>query len=73
LENLGKWITGGVIGVIGIIGLFVSSRAADNTFYYLGLIVFAVAIAVIFLMIRKGFDAAGARPRGPGDTAAHNN
>jgi hypothetical protein len=73
VDNIGRWVTSGVIGLIGILGLFVASRATDDTFYSLGLIVFVIAVAVIFYMIRRAFDEAGARPRGPGDTAAHNN
>ena len=73
MDNIGRWVTNGVIGLIGLLGLFVASRATDNTFYSLGLIVFAIAVAVIFFSIRRAFDEAGARPRGPGDTAAHSN
>jgi hypothetical protein len=71
MDHIGRWITNGIIGVIGILGLFVASRATDNTFYYLGLIVFVIAVAFIFYSIRRAFDEAGARPRGPEDTAAH--
>ena len=41
-------------------GLFVASRANDNTFYSLGLIVFVIAMDFIFFSIRRGFDEAGA-------------
>jgi phosphotransferase system glucose/maltose/N-acetylglucosamine-specific IIC component len=71
VSNIGRWVTNGIIGFIGILGLFVASRASDTTFYALGLIVFAIAVAAIFYAIRKVFDEAEARPRGPGDTAAH--
>jgi len=73
VDHIGKWVTGGIVGLIGILGLFVASRATDDTFYALSLIVFVIAVGVIFYMIRRAFDEAGARPRGPGDTAAHNN
>lgn len=73
MDKIGTWVTNGIVGVIGLIGLFVASRAADHTFYYMGLIVFVVAVGVIFFSIRRAFDQAGARPRGPGDTAAHEN
>ena len=71
MDNIGRWVTSGIIGVIGLLGLFVASRAADDTFYSLGLIVFVISVAFIFYLIRRAFDEAGARPRGPGDTAAH--
>ena len=71
MDQIGTWITNGIVGVIGILGLFVASRATDSTFYSLGLIVFVLAVAFIFYSIRRAFDEAGARPRGPEDTAAH--
>ena len=71
MDQIGTWIANGIVGVIGILGLFVASRATDSTFYSLGLIVFALAVAFIFYSIRRAFDEAGARPRGPEDTAAH--
>jgi len=71
MDQIGKWITNGIVGVIGLLGLFVASRATDDTFYAVGLIVFVLAVAFIFYSIRRAFDEAGARPRGPEDTAAH--
>ena len=71
MDHIGKWITNGIVGVIGLLGLYVASRATDNTFYAMGLIVFVLAVAFIFYSIRRAFDETGARPRGPEDTAAH--
>ena len=56
MDKIGTWVTNGIVGVIGLIGLFVASRAADHTFYYMGLIVFVVAVGVIFFSIRRAFD-----------------
>ncbi|MBI1208495.1 MAG: hypothetical protein GC191_14580 [Azospirillum sp.] len=66
---MGKWILGGVTGLIGMLGLFLSSRAADETFYYGGLIAFVVAIIFIFGMVKSAFDRAEARAHG--DNAEH--
>lgn len=71
MDQIGTWITNGIVGVIGILGLFVASRATDSTFYSLGLIVFVLAVAFIFYSIRRAFDKASAGPRGPGDTSDH--
>ena len=71
MDQIGTWIANGIVGVIGLLGLYVASRATDDTFYAMGLIVFVLAVAFIFYSIRRAFDEAGARPRGPGDTAAH--
>ena len=71
MDHIGKWVINVIVGVIGLLGLYVASRATDNTFYAMGLIVFVLAVAFIFYSIRRAFDEAGARPRGPEDTAAH--
>lgn len=51
-----KWIAGGIIGLIGILGLFASAHAHDTTFYILGLAVFVIAVLVIGGMIKRHFD-----------------
>lgn len=56
MEGTCKWITGAVIGLVGILGLFFSAHAHDNTMYALGLAVFAVAVGVLFCMIKRQFD-----------------
>jgi hypothetical protein len=71
MDHIGRWVANVIVGVIGLLGLYVASRATDNTFYAMGLIVFVLAVAFIFYSIRRAFDEAGARPRGPEDTAAH--
>jgi hypothetical protein len=71
MDHIGRWVANVIVGVIGLLGLYVASRATDDTFYAMGLIVFVLAVAFIFYSIRRAFDEAGARPRGPEDTAAH--
>jgi len=51
-----KWIGGGVIGLIGVLGLFLSAHAHDSTFYMLGLAIFVIAVLVIGAMIKRHFD-----------------
>lgn len=58
MDGTGKWVAGGVLGLLGIFGLLAASRAADSAFYYGGFIVFLAAVAVIFRMIGSAFDAA---------------
>ena len=71
MDHIGRWVANVIVGVIGLLGLYVASRATDNTFYAMGLIVFVLAVAFIFYSIRRAFDKASAGPRGPGDTSAH--
>ncbi len=71
MDHIGRWVASGIVGVIGLLGLYVASRATDDIFYAMGLIVFVLAVAFIVYSIRRAVDEAGARPRGPEDTAAH--
>lgn len=72
-NNTRQWIIGGVVGLFGILGLYVASRAADQVFYWLGLLVFAGCVLVIFLMIKRAYDALGAHRHGQPDSAAAGN
>jgi len=54
-----KWMAGGIIGLVGILGLFASAHAHDTAFYILGLAVFAIAVLVIGGMIKRHFDMTG--------------
>ncbi len=54
------WVVGAATGLVALIGLFVASRAHEGAFYYLGLAVFALAVAAIFAMIVR---ATGQPPR----------
>jgi hypothetical protein len=49
--NLGKFIGGGLLAVIGLIGLAVSARTQDAAFSLFGLLLFVFAILIIFRFI----------------------
>ena len=49
--NTGKFIGGGVLAVIGLIGLGISARAHDAAFSLFGLLLFAFSILIIFRFI----------------------
>ncbi len=49
--NIGKFIGGGLLAVIGLIGLAVSARTQDAAFSLFGLLLFVFAILVIFRFI----------------------
>ncbi len=53
----GKWIAGGLLGLLGILGLFMSANAADAQFYYLGIGVFVTCVGAIMLMVHTSFNA----------------
>jgi hypothetical protein len=47
------WISGVVAALVGLVGLFLASRAHEGTFYYVGLAVAALSIAFIFVLITR--------------------
>ncbi len=58
MDQMGKWIGGVVLGLLGLLGLVMASRAADATFYWTGIVVFVVTVFAIFYLMHKGFDQA---------------
>ncbi len=47
------WITGVVAALVGLIGLFIASRAHEGTFYYVGLALFAIGVGVNYWLIAR--------------------
>lgn len=58
MSNGARWAAGGALTLIGLLGLFAASRAGQGTLYWSGLILFLVAVVVIFDLVRGAFDAA---------------
>ncbi len=52
-DNLGSWILGGVMGVLGLFGLGLASRAQDPIFYGTGLALFIFCVLFIFFLIAR--------------------
>ena len=51
MEHFDRFLMGGGAVVIGILGLFLASRAVDGMFYAVGLLLFAFAIFFVFRLI----------------------
>ena len=51
MDHFDRFLVGGGAVVIGILGLFMASRAADGMFYAIGLLLFAFAIFFVFRLI----------------------
>jgi hypothetical protein len=51
MEGSGKWIIGGLVGILGVAGLFGASGARDLNMYYVGLTFFVAAVIFIFWLI----------------------
>lgn len=53
-----NFIYAGAVGIMGLIGLFLASRAGHGMAYSGGLTFFAFAVLFIFLMIKRAYDKA---------------
>jgi hypothetical protein len=47
------FVLGGVLGVLGLVGLFLASAAQDGTLYGVGLGLFVLCVLLIFGMIHR--------------------
>jgi len=47
----GSWVLGGLIAFVGMLGLFLASRAMDGTVYWVGLLLFLFAVLFNFNLI----------------------
>ena len=50
---MGNWITAALMGLLGLVGLFLASRAVDGTFYGFGLLLFVFSVLFIFTIIHR--------------------
>ena len=50
---MGSFVLGGIVGVIGLLGLFVAAGAQDGVFYTTGLGLFVFCVLFIFVMIHR--------------------
>ncbi len=69
MAGTGKWIVGGLVGLIGVFGLFAAAHAVDPGFYLFGLLLFAFAVLFVFAQIRSAFDQAEAETGAGGGQA----
>ena len=56
MANTGKWIVGGVVSLLGVIGLFLAANAKDNGIYLFGFAIAAFAIFYVFAAIKQSYD-----------------
>lgn len=58
MDLVSSWVMGGFVGVLGLVGLVMASGARDEAIYGFGLGVFVFAVFFVFLLLKRGFDAA---------------
>jgi len=61
MAGTGKWIVGGIVSLLGLIGLFLAANARDDGIYLFGLAVAAFAVFYVFAAIKNAFDSAEQR------------
>lgn len=60
---VGRWVLGGIVGIVGLIGLGIAATIHQPGFYLLGLAMAGGAVAYIFRLIKRAYDEAEGRPR----------
>lgn len=58
MQKIGNWVMGCLAGGLGLLALFVSSRAADDYVYGIGLIVAVACGLFVMSLLKQGFDQA---------------
>jgi len=61
MEETAKWIAGGLVSLVGIVGLFLAANAVDGGIYIFGLALAGFSIIYVFALIRHAFDERDAR------------
>ena len=64
MEETMLWIVSGLVGLGGIIGLFLASGAADTGIYVFGMGLFVFAVLFIFSRIKGAYDSTETEARG---------
>jgi hypothetical protein len=57
MNEAASWLVGLALAAIGVLGLYLASRAADGALALFGLSLFVFAILFVFGLIRRGYDA----------------
>lgn len=53
MNGTGKWIFGGCMVLIALIGLAMASRAVDDVIYFVGLLLFVFGVMMNFWLIGR--------------------
>ena len=48
-----KWVIGALIALVGLVALFLASRAHDDTIYLFGIVMFVFSVLYVFGLIGK--------------------
>ncbi|MBL8668869.1 MAG: hypothetical protein JNM48_15540 [Rhodospirillales bacterium] len=56
MPELGRWVVGFMVAIIGLFALVLASRTADPVMYYTGIGFFIAAVLFNFLQIKQVYD-----------------
>lgn len=56
MPEMGRWVVGFMVALIGLFALYLASRASDPIMYYTGIVFFIAAVLFNFLQIKQAYD-----------------
>jgi uncharacterized membrane protein len=56
MASSGRFVYGALIGLIGLLGLFLAAGAKEGHFYAAGLFLAGFSLAMIFWLIKRSWD-----------------
>ncbi|HVT51990.1 MAG TPA: hypothetical protein VHE77_10500 [Dongiaceae bacterium] len=66
MEGTGRFVLGGVLAVLGVLGLGLAAGHPDGGFHYIGLLIFVVCVGLLFAQIADAGHAGPKPGRGGG-------
>jgi hypothetical protein len=56
MHDIGRWVVGFMVAVIGLFALYLASRAGDPVMYYTGISFFIASVLFNFYQIKQTYD-----------------
>jgi hypothetical protein len=56
MPDVGRWVVGAMMAVVGLFALYLASRAEDAVMYYTGIGFFLATVLFNFFQIKQAFD-----------------
>lgn len=56
MSTVSRWISGAIAAAVGLVALFLASRATEDVMYYTGLAVFLASVFYNYYQVHKHYD-----------------
>lgn len=56
MPDVGRWVVGTLMAIIGLFALFIASRTTDAVLYYTGIAFFVATVLFNFYQIKQVYD-----------------